>query len=159
MWSIYPAHLLKTVGFKLFVEDSFEGNEYLKRGNEGWLYEVLSEKTKFTSHVISQKGKLDTANNVISIIDGKEFSLDKWVIWTKRKFEQNPFDPRVSEWTALSIIHHILNLIEDKKLTQSNFQYQLHPANILVPIQWTKLKGADLTWRSGGKTLQESQKI
>jgi hypothetical protein len=68
----------------LFVKDSYEGNEYLKRGNEVWLYEVLSEKTEFTRNVIQKRGKCDTANSIISILDRKRFSLDKWVVWTKR---------------------------------------------------------------------------
>ena len=154
VWSIYPKHLLKTVGSKLFVEDSFEGNEYLKKGNEGWLYEVLSEKTKIASKLIKKRGACDTANNVISIIDSKKFSLDKWVAWTNRKFQRNPFDPRVSEWTSLAIIDQVLDLIEDQKQIQSNFRYQLHPANISVPVQWKKPKSAALTWERWHEELK-----
>jgi hypothetical protein len=156
VWSIYPAHLLKTVGPKLFVEDSFEGNEYLKKGNEGWLYEVLSEKTKIVSNLIKKRGTCDTANNVISIIDSKKFSLDKWVAWTNRKFQRNLFDPRVSEWTSMAIIDQVLYLIEDQKQIQSNFRYQLHPANISVPVQWKKPKSAALTWERWHKELKNT---
>ncbi len=156
VWSIYPAHLLKKVGSKLFVKDSFEGNEYLKKGNEGWLYEVLSEKTKIASNVISKRGTSDTAKTVISIIDSKKFSLDKWVAWTNRKFQRNPFDPRVSEWTSLAIIDQVLDLIEDEKQIQSNFRYQLHPANISVPMQWKKPKSAALTWERWHKELKNT---
>jgi len=156
VWSIYPKHLLKTVGLKLFVENSYKGNEYLKKGNEGWLYEVLSEKTKMTSNVMKKRGTSKTANNVMSIIDSNKFSLDKWAEWTDRIFQRNPFDPRISEWTSLVIIDQVLDLIEDEKQIQNNFRYQLHPANISVPIQWKKLKSTSLTWERWHEELKNT---
>lgn len=158
VWAIYPKHLLKTVGPEMFVKDSFRGNEYLKKEYEGWLYEVFSEKKKSVIRKIKKEGTEKAVLKVVAIIETDKFSLNKWAEWTNNKFPENPFDPRVSEWTALSIIDNLLDLMAAEKGTQSDLQYQLHPANILVPKQWIENKGAVLTWDSWREKFKNTSK-
>lgn len=86
-----------------------------------------------------------------------KITLVEWCDWTKRCQDycnkKNLYDPRISEWTSLEVVRQLIeiyepeirNLNDIKKYAEGKIPFP-HPANFLVPGNWTKRPSRGYTW-------------
>jgi hypothetical protein len=163
-WSLsagYPKYLLKNAGVNpaSCLEITSAAMPYLsERGCEGWLYDVLSGAPQDLLKKVQNNSKSIKARRVASVLAGKsakELTMDEWAAWTKKRYREDPFDPRISEWTALGIVWKIANeLTTVQRFLDGPSVPRFHCANFTFPAAWTALPKEDLTWERWRSKLQ-----
>jgi len=121
--------------------------ETLAKGVEGWVAEVLHAKPVRSVRSLRRlSGPIGRASQVITADVKGRLNLADWAKWTASE-ERQPFDPRLSEWTALEITIQVAEAVRGKanelrkELVSSIF-------NFTVPEVWTQQQVQDVTWET-----------
>ena len=131
---LYP-ELLPEKAWKYFLASSL----FKAEDNSGWIYEILKSRqdwvedaSKASKNVFKRAARVFNATK-----EGDHISISDWTNYISTEI-YSPFDPRLSEWTALEII---------RQLIQSYLEYGksislelVHPQNVLIPKKWTELE-------------------
>lgn len=134
----------------------------------GWWYDALSVRETFAQGLTLKERSPEIASavrNLQSASNSRFVSLHEWCDEIRTIYEQDPSDPRASEWTALEIVRQIGVHITDKQPFSIDYVAKLknkhtspicfHPANFRVPREWLELKS--LTWGNWVNTLCGNQ--
>lgn len=160
--SKYPREVIQEVGMKKMIEACRAGNVFTRKDYAGWLHELL-EGADLTQYERRRGEKLSgTEEKVLSIMKRSRdrwIPLDQWVRWSRVKYQENAFDPRVTEWTALEITDHIIEKVKALLRCENRNTYSLHPLNILLPHQWANEKENILTWEHWRERIREKHHI
>lgn len=78
-------------------------------------------------------------------------NLREWSAKTREMCADNPFDPRVGEWTALRIVQQVLETAAEREDAVS-----LHWSTVLVPEKWVQHDGRRLRWDEWRDSMNES---
>jgi hypothetical protein len=122
----------------------------------------IEEYSAFTKKYTSSAGWMfeltGSPKEVQTKLNKKSYiNLYEWCKWTEKKHEDDinnshgAFDPRLSEWTALSIVYQIADKLDKPQdifywyFNQSGFA-NVHPSNYLIPSNWMSLKDDDVDW-------------
>ncbi len=155
LWARYPRYLFEMVGPKPFQEVYPANKPYFERLNGGWLYEVFSSANDSFDPKYLKKNSRNRIKSLMILPKDRmkrSTSLSKWVEWTSDMYQKDPFDPRISEWTALEIIDQIgRELLSSDLLALKNY-FPIHPANFFFPKNWIAERKTILTWEEW-KTL------
>ncbi len=130
--------------WKYFIEADY--NDYkMKKSDSGWLSDILiKDSKKIDDAKESYKPTFKLAAKAIEDSSNENYiSLTEWV--KHARTIKNPFDPRISEWTALEIIRQLIEP-EIKMLKYRVNPDSIHPHNIQIPLKWQKEE--NLTWES-----------
>ena len=156
-WARYPRHLPRRILKHLEHPTTVARQLYLSRKDTGWLYEVLAGlRAKQTALPASVRS---VARNVIKAteVPARSIALDNWAVWTSGYAENHPYDPRVSEWTALQIVAHTALAMSEVTVVAKD--YPIHPANFLLPRAWTVAIEKPPSWEQWRFAFVGSQPI
>ena len=108
--------------------------EPLPETDSGWLREAMEGNDKRVKEALSSKKVAFTrAARSLKAPPKGWTTLKRWTQLASQEY--SPFDPRLSEWTALEIIRQIvsrtLDLVGDNTVAD-----RLHPNNVLLPDTW-----------------------
>ena len=151
---LYPELLPEIFWDKLLQLPSMKNED-----NSGWVYELIKHKDGWERY--ADKIRTKAFKRATRVLDA-ENSRDKYISiadWTNfiNSKECRPLDPRRSEWTALEIIRKI---VETQVIFQNDTPLnRLHPQNILIPKQWTKLDGKNLSWEKWADCIKNHPEI
>lgn len=147
--SRYPARLPSEVIDELLTTRFQQGGRmYLKEGRGGWIYDALWGRYKYSQGVAGAPRIIRSVLRNMEPISGY-ISLCEWVGWTKKRFEKEPHDPRVGEWTALEIVKQLTNCfrnIENVKKWKEHLRSLVNPYNICIPQGWAEHSEILVTW-------------
>lgn len=161
--ALYP----KSISSKVFISlgRNSKINKYVSC--EGWVYDLIqATKNKKICNVQIKNAQIYKVFKKIKEQE-KDKSVYDWIVWSRNRLskiledisenEENFFDPRLSEWTALEIIiqiatainskiHNIqLTSINDLLLEEDSQYFKIHPVNYVIPRAWTE-DCNELTW-------------
>ena len=127
--------------------------------NSGWIYEILKSKGDWVEDASkASKNAFKRAARVFNATKrGEHISISDWTNYISTEIP-SPFDPRLSEWTALEIIRQ---LIEPSLEYRKNISWELvHPQNVLIPKKWKELKLSEesqpLRWEQWRSHIEDS---
>lgn len=84
----------------------------------------------------------------------RALNLADWTDWTRQRWSENAFDPRVGEWSCLEIAAQLVRIVRDKKITPA----QIVPRNFAVPDSWIEANSQSvLTWESWRHTATSTR--
>lgn len=134
LYQLYPRHIKDIDAINLLQSEINHIYKY-----EGWIYELIKYNDKAYNKIKKDKGLSEKINiaKYSLVYDDKHISLDKWCDWTNKQFENNPNDPRVSEWTSLKIIQKIIKYFISIESHIENIEEFLHPSNFLLDRKFT----------------------
>ena len=155
----YPHNVTREVKTETIIDACLEKEVFTKEERAGWLYELLQGtdpvqyKDKRGSAITPGEEKIFRIMQKNS--DEPWISLEKWVWWSRQKYKENVYDPRVTEWTALELADQIAGKVKTFVQGDGNGDYPMHPLNILVPEKWTKERNTVLTWEHWRDQISE----
>jgi len=118
------------------------------RLDEGWVFDLLRGVPENQRSSLARLSPQATKACRCLMRRSRELTLHEWAEWTHKTHSDNPFDPRVGEWTALAIVATIalkLCTLGPAEPTLKNPAF--HPANFLVPVRWQEFGAQDsLSW-------------
>lgn len=117
--------------------------------NDGWFYDSLSDRSEATLQELSRRSKARRtapANQIRRALKARRsrahsVTLDEWVSWqrayprTGNEVLERLSDPRLSEWTALTIVDRVARMIDRLPLKT---RPGLHNSGVLLPRAWLK---------------------
>jgi len=79
-------------------------------------------------------------------------SLRTWCDWTKERETVSPFDPRVSEWTALQLAQKILSTVR-----RNGRELPVHWSEFWVPFSWPQPTDQLHSWESWRRQVRNGK--
>ncbi len=146
----YPHNVTRKVKTETIIEACLAKDAFTKKDRTGWLYDLL-EGTDPVQYKYKRGPAITPNEETILRVMGKGcndswISLEKWAFWSRQKYKENLYDPRVTEWTALELADQIAEKVKTFGQGDESNDYPLHPLNILVPEKWTRERKTVLTW-------------
>jgi hypothetical protein len=133
LWLRYPSLIPESVAFEMIAHPAD-----LSVGQEGWFFDLLGSRVDLRRLPRAQVGRgvrrLWFLSKRRDIKRAPVRTLDDWILWAANRYLESPQDPRVGEWTALTIAIQAAEAIQSLDISSQNFPF--HPANFLVPEQW-----------------------
>lgn len=146
----YPREAARAVGTKAIMDACLKEGVFEEENCAGWFYELLQGADPVRYEQQRGTAVSPGEKKVLSIIhknsDDAWMTLARWGRWSRQKYRENAFDPRVTEWTALEIADQIAEKVKSFLQEGISTCYPLHPLNFLVPAQWIEEKETVLTW-------------
>ncbi|MDG1418674.1 MAG: RNA-directed DNA polymerase [Maricaulis sp.] len=132
--------------------------DVLKKNDAGWVREAIGDRADRLHQAKLNRGHAFTyAVGNIAEMDDTWISLSRWVQDLKKN--DDPFDPRRSEWTALEIIRLLLQksfAIDESK----NLLDAINPNNIFLPLAWSSHRPHELnTWENWRAIVTENGEL
>lgn len=146
----YPREATRPVGAKKMIDACLLEGVFDRENSAGWFYDVL-QGTDPAQYEQERGIDVSTVEKKVFWVTHKNsddawMTLAQWGRWSRQKYRENAFDPRVTEWTALEIADQIVERVKTLLQRDNRTCYPLHPLNCLVPVQWIKEGEAVLTW-------------
>ncbi|NTW45286.1 MAG: hypothetical protein HGB14_12875, partial [Anaerolineaceae bacterium] len=138
-----------------------DSSKALNISDLGWLREVLEGREDRLQNARQSKNRV--IRRVVRSNDAQPEShvrASEWVNFTKSVSRDKPFDPRLSEWTALEIIRLLLKPVLQIKGDQSQLDL-IHPDNVLIPKKWTSdfLDTSSISWERWRDFIKEHNDV
>lgn len=153
---LYPEELPKEAWEYFMASDTI-----IKENDAGWIYDVLRNKIEWIEDAEKiHKRAFKRAIKVLKTVIETHISIADWIKHINGS-NYSPFDPRLSEWTALEIVRRIIIIkLRSKIGTNVPLEYT-HPQNILIPKEWleTNVSGSCLSWEEWCSHIKENSKI
>lgn len=104
--------------------------------DSAWYREVISPHPHRVDAALSSGNKAITlAAKSLGAQDTEWITASEWIIFLK---QQDPFDPRVGEWTALEVVRQLVQqTIDNMDISPSSLEY-IHEHNVLINGSWKK---------------------
>ncbi len=146
----YPHNVTRKVKTETIIKACLAKDAFTKKDRAGWLHELL-QGTDPVQYKYRRGSAITPGEKKILRIMQKSsndswITLEKWACWSRQKYKENLYDPRVTEWTALELADQIAGKVKIFVQGDKNDEYPLHPLNILVPEKWTRERKTVLTW-------------
>jgi len=128
----YP-EILSSRGWNSFLRSE---KIIMDEDDSGWLRDAMkNEPGRIKAAKESEKKPFVRAAKSFEEPKGDWITLSEWTQFTREKC--SPFDPRMSEWTALEIVRQIIvPILQDLDVGQGILDL-IHPNNVLVNRSWT----------------------
>jgi len=152
-WSFlkkYPQCLPKLRRVHSFLEN--KELKLVESGDGGFVYEYMRASSSV------QKEKLSNIFGAVvdQKIDGYIDFYD-WIDFLNKLKNKNAFDPRLSEWTAVSVVIKICSLYNIFKITEKE---KISFCNYLMPIKWIDPSfETNLSWETWKNTMKDEIKL
>ena len=112
----YPRNVTRKVQTETIIKACLAKDAFTKKDRAGWLYELL-KGTDPVQYKCRRGSAITPGEETIFRImqkssDDSWITLNKWACWSRRKYKENLYDPRVTEWTALELADQIAGKVK-----------------------------------------------
>lgn len=141
MWKKYPSAIGESnIAINQLIKAINDPNlKIIQSSESGWVLDMIrSIKNKYDlTRVVDKHGSAAVSLAIKALLYEKKdyINLFEWVDWLKQLYEKDPFNTRLSEWTALKIIKKICLLI-NSSITGLDLKKTINPSNFLLPKKW-----------------------
>jgi hypothetical protein len=125
--------------------------------DQGLFYEYvngLSDNKKAKAKQCDHKMFKDILKNIESSEKVDYINLYEWIDGLNELRIKNPFDPRLSEWTAVTIVYKICLIYRD--VSNISKKSLINPSNYLLPKKWANID-LQLSWKDWQRMIGEGK--
>ncbi|MBI2118594.1 MAG: RNA-directed DNA polymerase [Elusimicrobia bacterium] len=142
----YPNNLSDVNRFYKSLTD--RNAHFLETNDEGLLYEYVRNMSAAKIEKLS-KYNLPYLEHIFPNLTGQRkgyVNLYEWIDFLNNlKLNNQLFDPRLSEWTAINLTRKVCSLYT-KSIPNMEKRWNINPANYWIPAEWINFKEMNLSW-------------